>query len=384
MTTDKTQRGSWTSASNAAADAACAGRHVAQGGIPETRSADADAGKAVHEALRTGDASKLTLDQTEVFDACKAIEQKLVLAVFGDKATIVSFREQRYWCRIQVNAGNVGVGAMLEHSGQADVVYRSGSKALIIDYKALLGDIEDSPKNLQLRDLACLVKGQYVVVDQVATAIVQPLVTHSPEVCLYDVDDLKRAESEMFARVAASNAPDAKRLAGERQCKFCLAKGRCAEYSAWAGAMIPTGTVEPVVKELIFQTAMESWTPSQRAIAASLLAPAAKALDEIKEYLKDGLSKDATFVPGYSLSAGTKRETIKDPQACFDRFAALGGQLPQFMGTVSVGKTKLKEAVNEVTSLKGKALDGALSKLMDGISEVSTTSGSLVKSKEEK
>lgn len=383
MTTDP--RRGHTSASNAAADQLCAGRHVAQRGIPERPSDDADAGKAGHEALRTGDASLLTLDQTEVFDACKAIEQKLVLAVFGDKATVVSFREQRYWCKIMSFAvPQIQTPAYFEHSGQADVVYRSGSKALIIDYKTLQGDVEDSPKNLQLRDLACLVKGDFVVVDQVATAIVQPLVTHSPEVCLYDADDLKRAESEMFARVAASNAPDAKRVAGETQCKFCLAKGRCVAYSAWAGAMIPTGTVEPVVKELIFQTAMESWTPSQRAIAASLLAPAAMALDEIKEYLKDGLSKDSSFVPGYSLSAGTKRETIKDPQACFDRFAALGGQLPQFMAAVSVGKTKLKEAVNEVTKLKGKALDGALSKLMEGISETSTTAGSLVKSKEEK
>lgn len=376
-------RKGWTSASNSTADNLCPGRHKAQAGIPEKKSDDAASGHAIHEALKTGDASKLTVAQTETHDACKAIEQKVVASVFGDNAPVVVFREQRYWCKISVTTGNPAAPEyFLQHSGQADVVYRSGTRALVIDYKTLPGDVEDSPKNLQLRDLACLVRGKFVTVDSVATAIIQPLVTHKPEVCLYDLDDLRRAEMAMFERVGASNATNAHRKAGELQCKFCLAKTKCSEYIAWAGQMIPAGTVEPVVKELVFQTAMDSWTPNQRAIAAGLLGPAGKALDEIKEFLKEGLARDPQFIPGWELTEGTRRDTITDPQACFDRFAGLGGKLEDFMKCVSVGKTKLKEGINAVVGHKGKQLDVTLGKVMEGITETSMTAPSLRKAKD--
>ena len=370
---DPIRRG-WTSASNAAADALCQGRHLAQAGLSDSKGEWASKGTAIHEALKLNDASKLSLDERETFTACQSIEAKLVAAVFGEKQVVVSFREQRYWCKLAAPGVDV-----LEHSGQADVVYRSGTRALVLDYKTLQGDVADSPKNLQLRDLACLVKGHFVVVNEVATAIIQPLVTHSPDVCMYGEDDLKRAESEMFARVAASNVPNAPRSASEVACKFCLAKTRCPVYSAWIGGMIPTGNSEPLLKEVVFQTAMELWTPSQRALVAGLLSPAAKALDDIKDFLKSGIARDAQFVPGWTVSDGTKREVINDPQACFDRFSALGGKLPDFMGCVTVGKTKLKKAVNQVTGSIGRKLDGELGKLIEGIIDVSQTAGSLEK-----
>lgn len=379
MTTEINPRGKWTSASSAAADALCPGRHQAQAGIPESKSDDAAGGQAIHDALKAGDPSKLTLDQSDVYDSCKSIEQKLVTSFFGEKATVVSFREQRYWCNVIALGADNEALSQYQHSGQADVVYRSGTKALVIDYKTLQGDVEDSPKNLQLRDLACLVKGHFVLLDEIATVIIQPLVTHSPELCLYDVPDLKRAETEMFARVVASNAPGAPRKAGELQCKFCLAKSKCAQYSQWVGALIPTGTMEPLVKHLVFQTAMELWTPSDCAVAASLLSPAGKALDEIKEFLKARLKADINSIPGWGLTAPGTREVINDPQACFDRFAALGGQLDKFMKGVSISKTKLKEAVHEVTGAKGMALDQQVKKLIEGIVEISPTQPSLKK-----
>lgn len=370
-----TIRKGFTSASNAASDALCQGRHLAQRGISEpSKGSDAAGGTAIHDALKTGDGSKLSLDQADIFQSCRTIESKLVSAVFGDNAKVVTFREQRYWGKWQAPDAPT-----LEHSGQVDVVHRSGSKALICDFKTLPGDVPDSPSNLQLRDLACLVKGHFVVVDEVYTAIIQPLVTHSPEVCAYDLPSLERAAAEMVARVAASNQPDAKRVAGEVQCKFCLAKSRCGAYSSWIGGLIPAGgTVEPVVRELVFQTAMLDWTPAQRAIAAGLLLPASKALDEIKEFLKAGVLKDPAFIPGWGLTPGNKTEKITDPQACFDRFVRLGGKIEDFMKAVVIGKTKLKTAVNKVTGSVGRQLESELFNLTSGIVEVKQNAPSLM------
>ena len=52
--------------------------------------------------------------------------------------------------------GPSGPDGPLQHSGQLDRVHRKGSRALIIECKSLVGDIPESPKNLQLRDQAAL------------------------------------------------------------------------------------------------------------------------------------------------------------------------------------------------------------------------------------
>lgn len=376
--TDNIRRG-WTSASNAEADLLCPGRHGAQRGIPEPeKGPDALQGTVIHKALETGDMTGLSVEQTEVHDSCKNIEGKLVEAFFGAGAPVVAFRHKRYWCKIQVNLPDKTF-VTLEHSGEVDVVYRSGTKALILDYKTLAGDIEESPKNLQLRDLAVLVKGNDVVISEIGVAIIQPYVSHKPELCVYSNADLIRATEEMYARVDASNLKDSKRVAGELQCKFCLAKTKCQPYIAWAGTMIPTGSGDPLVKELVFQTAMENWTPAQRTIAAGLLGPAVKVVDEIKDFLKEGMAKDPNFVPGYTLTNGSKRESISDPQAAFTRFNKLGGTVDSFMRTVTVGVAKLRDEVAEVTGKKGKALDQTMADLKKDIIQTSITAPSIKK-----
>jgi len=101
-------RGGWTSASNASADAACPGRHQAQKGLPESSGEWAESGRKIHAALANEPVNAttlLSLEEREVFDACRDIEKKLVLQYFGDTTMggpgtgMRVFREQRYWAR---------------------------------------------------------------------------------------------------------------------------------------------------------------------------------------------------------------------------------------------------------------------------------------------
>src|SRR6516164_6632567 len=94
-----------TSASNAAADKLCPGRHLAQKGIPEEpKDTDAIHGTLIHEAL-AGDAeafAKLTVEQKETYDACQKIEKAQVAIAFGaasDQCKV--WRETRFWAQIQ-------------------------------------------------------------------------------------------------------------------------------------------------------------------------------------------------------------------------------------------------------------------------------------------
>ncbi len=370
-----------TSASNALADTLCAGRHLAQAGIPEPPSSeDASTGQRIHAALaESGNRQlmeSLSVSERDMFDSCRDIEKKLVLQFFGDaNQEYRVFRHERLWLP---NSGQPG---FIAHSGEPDVVFRAGTKALVIDYKVLTGDVADAPSNMQLRDLAVLVAGTYAPLDQVATAIVQPLVTHSPEMCLYTLDDLSRAFTELVARVRASNDPKSPRVAGAKQCQFCKAKVGCAEYNRWAGSMLPVADVDgrQLAAEGLFSVAMANWSPEQRALAASILPIAGKRLEEIKEYLKSLLAVDPSAIPGWGLKEGNNQTSIANPQQCFDRFAALGGSLPDFLGCIKVQKGKLEEAVAGATQTKGKSLKVVMTTLLDGITETKQNEPSLAK-----
>jgi hypothetical protein len=362
-----------TSGSNALADSLCPGRHLAQVGLPDTKSEDAESGNRIHAALASSNesgevrAGDLSVDERDVFDRCREDERKVVVQYFGANFAGVMkvFREERFWTRFTAN------GAQLAHSGAPDVVFRASNRALVIDYKTGRLDVAESPRNLQLRDYAVLARGKFVTVDEVATAVVQPWVTREPTICIYDKAALEKSAQEMFERVIKSNTPGQPRVPGEAQCKYCKAKRSCLEYQKWAVAVAP-----PAIRG-IFEVPMVAWTPEQRGKVADAIGPLLKLTEDAKQFLKDGIKSDPAFVPGWTLSKPKVRETIADAQECFTRFLKLGGTQEQFMPAVKVQKGALKEALHEVTNTKGKALDGQLTALLEGNVERSETEPSL-------
>jgi hypothetical protein len=364
----------YTSASNAGADRLCPGRFNAQRGLPDRPSPDAEFGTQIHHTIAhpddTAALTKLTLEQREIRDACKEIEAKVVngyLGAVGNSGDPLRvWRHRRFWLTLKGEKGP------LRHSGEADVARRYHERMMILDYKCLPGEVAESSRNEQLRDLAVLACGEEKTVTEVAVAIVQPLVTHSPEVCVYGAADLTRAANEMVARLLRSNDPASPRVAGEVQCKYCKAKPNCQEYQRFAGAMLPAMLT-------VLDVPVAQWKPEHRAIFCERRAIAQKWLDDVVEAMKEGLASDPGYVPGWGLKAGAVKPSITDPQACFDRFAALGGSVKQFMGAVTVGKTKLREAVHALTGAKGQKLDKAIGALTEGIIAEKQNAPSLVK-----
>lgn len=373
MTALKTldDRGSWTSASNAYADSLCPGRHLAQAGLPDIVRDYAESGSRIHAALASGDASALSLAERETFDACKEIEAQKLKEFFGD-AEVKSYREggefDRYYVRIPRSDNQQG---FYEHSGKPDVVHRTANRALICEYKTLAGDVPESSKNLQLRDQQCLVRGKFMIQGEIGVVVIQPLVTRNPDICVYTVDDTMQATMEMFDRVRASNNPKSLRVAGEVQCKFCKAKLHCLEYQKWASAMVPA-----LAK---LEVAVADWTAEQCASFLMNEGVARQWLEETKDAIKSRVKADPNAVPGWTLKDGATREIITDAQECHARFLALGGTPEQFLKTVSVGKTALKEVLAQATGLKGIALVNKIKQLTDGIVERKQNAPSIVK-----
>lgn len=364
---DRTQRGAWTSASNAAADKLCPGRHNAQRGIPEVQSSDSDFGNAIHAALFKGDPAGLTADQEGIYLSVLEIEKKLCVKFFGPEVEGITpnpAKEKRYW--------STWADPAFKHSAQVDRVHRRVTRALVLDVKSLAGEVAESPANLQLRDQACLFDMNNAALTEIGVAIVQPLMTHSPEICVYSRADLMKARTEMYLRVEASNRADAPRVPGPVQCKFCRAKGVCREYQAYVTALLPT-------PRSLVEIPIDDWTPVQRKEFCDNFDIAQKWLNAAWDAMVEGAEKDGSFVPGYTLKDNPQRGTIINLQKVFDRASALGIPLADFLEKSTIGKGNLKELLRSFAKLKGKALDSQMEKVIGEDEKLSEASKSLKK-----
>ena len=381
------ERGGWTSASNAAADRLCEGRHQAHKGLPDVDSADAEFGRKIHDAMAKASPEGLTDKQQAIYEQCNEITDKLMDQFFGPdkvKATIV--REKRLWCKVNKVSGVPDVA--LPHSGMPDFVARIGSRCLIIEYKMLPGDVPEAPSNEQLRDQVVLIAGNYGLRSEcsIGAAVVQPLVTHSPEICLYNSESVLRAEQEMFNRVRKSNTPNAPRTANSVSCKFCLAKFQCREYAQWSESLLPAPTK-------VVGMPVSEWTPDMRAYYCEMRGTAKRWLEECDAEMKRLLTSDPNAIPGWKLEDGNVIQTVTEPEVLFGRFAKLAKdfateQAPAdpdklitelFVGCVKVGKENFESLVRKVTGLKGKALKAKIEELLDGVTKDKQNAPSLAK-----
>lgn len=360
MNTD--DRGQWTSASAAQADSLCPGRHRAQLGIPEPpQSEDAASGTRVHAALEAGNPEGLDGDEIDVYEKCVQIGGKIFYDLFGyEHSDLLPIKEQRLWLEFDG----------LKHSGKADVFYILGQVALICDFKTGRNEAPDSPRNLQLRDLAVLVAVNYGV-SKVHVAIIQPWVTMTPEVCTYELEDLLAAKQALIDRVRKSNDPKSPRVPGEVQCQYCRAKGVCPEFQA---VSLPVPSVEATPETV--KAGIATLSGERLGVFLSLVRLASDTAEaEVRSRLNAG-----TEVPGWTLKEGRTTEKIIDAQTVFARALKMGITQEQFVkDCVSVLKTPLKSILKVATGAKGKELDAAMASLLEGTTETKTSDPILTK-----
>lgn len=376
-----------TSASSAHADELCKGRFKAQKGQPQVVTEDASFGTAVHEALRTGDPSKLEREALSVYESCSEIREQVLDKFFGPDRPKVKFTlEHRFECKVLATPNDTSANPVrYHHSGQVDLLARVGGRALIIEYKALPGEVASSPSNKQLRDQVVLA-ARTLMLEEVGTAVIQPLVTHTPDICLYDKESIKKSEQEMFVRVRNSNGANPPRTPNPVSCKFCLAKPECDEYQKWVSGIIP----ESLSSSLGLP--VSQWTPEMRSRFCEVRGVARKWLDECEDAMKAAIKADPASVPGWTVGEGRTLSEVNDPQELFNRFVAIGSDfaksentelhadavlLPLYMQCLKLKKGEFDTVLRKVTGMKGKALAAKLDELLSGITTEKQTAGSL-------
>lgn len=351
-----TDRGHWTSASNAHADALCPARFKAQQNIPEPPpSPEADRGTKIHAWLsgQINDFSDWPPSDQETAEAIRESADRILREQFPDGCTLIF--ERRLW----------GQFGMLRHSGQPDLLAKNDNRILILDYKTGFGLVPESDANRQLRDLAVLAWENFQCVP-ITVGKVQPTTSANATLCAYGLEDIVRAGSEMWQRIEACHQPNAPRIPGPIQCRYCRFRPQCPEANQTVTTL---ATVETAGKSLMDGTAI--------ARVLDACAVAAKIIEDNLEKAKKLLAENPDAIPGWKLTQGAEVRSITDPNLVANRFVQSGGSLADFMKTIDVGLGKLREQLRGTTGLKGKGLDTALSQLISGAYEVKRKQPSL-------
>ena len=375
LTRRQTDRGAWTSASNALADRLCRGRHQAQNGLPELpQTEESQAGSVLH-AVWTATRPAREPGPEEMEKAQALAEQEALVAreFFRNGEELVRRVEHRLWHQFPAWPDEPARG-LLKTSGQFDValVHPESRRALLLDGKSGWLPVTPNPSNLQLRRLAALLWLE-LGCREIGVCILKPFGRTEPP-CVYDEADLEQSLLEMEEDVRQSHAPNAVRTAGTQQCRYCRAREGCPARLSWLAAVLPsTSPALPMVSA-------RDWSPAQRALFLEREKDARDWLEARKEEIKVLLAEAPESVPGYYLKPGRLIETITDPQQVWTRFNQnLGGTLDLFIKTIKVGKTALKEQVRVLTGRKGRALDRDLESLLAGCVECKPSAATIEK-----
>ncbi len=359
------ERAALPSASSAHRYACCPGSFLLEQQVtePEVSSSDATTGNRIHGRL-AGEKIDLTDDELSLAVKCTNDEENIVQGVFGiiGSADLLPIRERRFWA--------YDANLARDWSGKPDVVYRKGSRVLIIDYKTGRGAVEHATGNLQLRALAVLVADHFGDVNEVTVAIIQPL-AGPPSRCTYSGEDLDMARVQINELMADVKRPGQPRVPLTDACKYCRAKPICPE----ARGVVETlpATVQKESGEIVM-------SPEQ--IAAFLdKIPLAEAVIESVRGKARRILEAGGAIPGWKLKPGAVRESITRPEVVFGRFVQAGGTQEQFAGAITITKTKFRDAVKTATGSKGKALDELVEGLLEDCTEQKATSPSIIKEK---
>jgi hypothetical protein len=201
-----------------------------------------------------------------------------------------------------------------------------------------------------------------VDVDAVFVAINQPRLARADRLSIarYDREALAAREAEILAIIDAGADPDAPRIAGEEQCKYCRFKLQCPEargvvaemsqisIQAPGGALVDNATLEQVLDKC---------------------GMAKKLIGEIEAEAKRRLDADPEAFGGrWFLKPGARKKTVTDLGALFTRIQqAHGVSDVAFAKACSITKEKLEALLREASGAKGKALEAILFKALDGL-----------------
>lgn len=314
--------------------ALCPGSWLAEQGCPDVPSEAAEAGTRLHRHMELGSLPEDPVE-TEAVEWCRQMERQLLEKYVAPMGADRVLREKRWW------AADGGF------SGQADVVFVHVGCALVLDYKFGRVPVAVAANNLQLAALALLAFEALPEVQVVFCGILQPLASRQvPRLVRFKRADLHQLRAYFRRVLTEAEKPNATRVPGEEQCRYCRAKADCPACSQ----LVARETLVDVA------AAWPGWSPEKKAGALRLAGLARKWADAVERKAKADL-KDGFAIPGFALGAGRCTFAVTDAQGAFAHLNALIGVTgEEFAACCTVKISELDKIVH--AKLAEQAPDG--------------------------
>lgn len=355
MTSEPTNgRGDKPSASSLHRIWLCPGSFLAERGLPETTSAEASSGTAIHEALATGNPSELGEKQMDMFLSIMRQRDEVLKRFQDDRgpSKVVLRDDRRLWSWDR------------SFSGLPDFVARAEDGALlVVDYKTGPMPVEPPQTNWQMRGLVSLLVDEFNA-GVVRAAIIQPLCGKPKEFDFFG-PTLQNAWNE--PRLLANDALDrtkASRRPHPDACRYCRANGteRCRES---VESMARLAVVDPET----------TWVGMPVETKAKLYA-AALAAEQCAEKIRQAVRSDllaGVEIPGLALKDGVERRSISDINLVAGRLMDMGVQSDDLVGACSLPVRAVEKLARRATGTSGAELARVVVAVLEGAVEVKKT-----------
>lgn len=334
---------------------------------PLPENADAASGTRIHHWLTTGEG---VLDHNEQHTAqmCQEVQRQVLAKVWPQRDPNKPF--DFAWLE---RAMDRQIGRGLGLTGHPDLVLGGESLALLVDYKTGRNEVAAAADNLQMRGYDVLIASKLdedgLVPPVIYAAVIQPWAKPQFTLCRYEPADHKKALAQIRKALRAASKPDAPRIPGEAQCRFCPAKAFCPEANAKLAEMVPS-TDAP----------LESLPEDKLVLRLDYIKQAEGMIEawkaEARRRLESGIP-----VGDWTLQPGRKTRNITDLGLLYARLKAQGATDEQFTAACKMGIGTLETLVNTLTGFTGAPLEQKVKQLLDGIVETATARPALARKK---
>lgn len=267
----------------------CPGSHIMQKGIPEKESSWAAEGTLLHNAIANDDFSDLTEEQKEVVERC--IEFISTLSK-GEGAS------WEYEKKLEIKDES---GTVITY-GYADVIIRSKTKLIVIDWKFGYIPVKTVAENIQLASYALGALQAYPQYIECECWVFQPRIRN---ISSYTFRNPGNILTNIQHLISQGSSEDLILRPSDSACRYCKARLGCPAFRA---------------KYQRLQASLEGYDLDDEKVLSQLYAASLtvkRHVNEIENALKEYISEHGRC-GGYVFQTQNGAREIKDLNALYD------------------------------------------------------------------
>ena len=257
-------------------------------------------------------------------------------------------------------------------TGHPDLVEIRGGVALIADLKFGFNKVADAGKNLQILAYALMVAKAYRGVEVFDLAIIQPSVKGQGSRASFTRSELVIAWHRLVSLISSIELVEGNPIPApsEDACRYCPALAICPAHR------------QSIATLAVVDTDASRWelaTPDEKLALYRAAKSAKKAIARIEYLVEEEARQNLdAFGGAFRITKGRKQRTLTDIPALFSLLASrIGISGTEFAQCVKPVMGELEPLAKKKSQMKGKAWDEFWDGLLDQVSTVETTKGSV-------